>query len=77
MKYDLIIVSASKDASLRKMTQDAIDSCLADGADVNVILVETFQDTKYRGVNTYIFFNGEFNYNNSIVTGKQIGRAHV
>ena len=77
MKYDLIIVSASKDASLRKMTQDAIDSCLADGADVNVILVETFQDTKYRGVNTYIFFNGEFNYNHCLNLGLKHRKGDV
>jgi hypothetical protein len=51
------------------MTQDAIDSCLADGADVNVILVETFQEVKYTGVNTYVFFNGEFNYNHCLNLG--------
>ena len=54
------------------MTQDAIDSCLADGADVNVILVETYRETKYKGVNTYIFFNGEFNYNHCL----NLGLAH-
>ena len=48
MKYDLIIISASKDSSLKKMTQDAIDSCLADGADVNVILVETHRSLSIR-----------------------------
>ena len=72
MKYDLIIVAASKDDSLRKMTQEAIDSCLSDGADVNVILVETFQETKYRGVNKYILFTGEFNYNHCL----NLGLAH-
>ena len=58
MKYDLIIVSASKDSSLIKMTQDAIDSCLADGADVNVIMVETFKIANYRNVNKTVLFTG-------------------
>ena len=66
MKYDLIIVSASRDASLRKMTQDAIDSCLADGADVNVIMVETFKIANYRNVNKTVLFTGEFNYNHCL-----------
>ena len=77
MKYDLIIVSASKDTSLKKMTQDAIDSCLADGADVNVILVETFQGTKYRGVNKYILFTGEFNYNHCLNLGLKHRKGDV
>jgi hypothetical protein len=69
MKYDLIIVAASKDESLRKMTQQAIDSCLADGADVNVILVETFKQHPYANVNTTVFFDGEFNYNRCLNLG--------
>ena len=69
MKYDLIIVSATRDSSLKKMTQDAIDSCLADHADVNVILVETFKKTEYNHVNKYVFFDGEFNYNHCLNLG--------
>ncbi len=72
MKYDLIIVSASKDSSLIKMTQDAIDSCLADGADVNVIMVETFKIANYRNVNKTVLFTGEFNYNHCL----NLGLAH-
>lgn len=63
MKYDLIIVAASKDHGLVEMTQRAIDSCLADGADVNVILIETATRARYRGVNQTIFWNKPFNYN--------------
>ena len=45
------------------MTQDAIDSCLADGADVNVIMVETFKIANYRNVNKTVLFTGEFKHN--------------
>jgi hypothetical protein len=69
MKYDLIIVAATKDIALQKMTQEAIDSCLADKAEVNVILVETFKEYPYRGVNKTVFFNGEFNYNHCLNLG--------
>ena len=72
MKYDLIIVAASKDDSLRRMTQQAIDSCLKDGAEVNVILVETFKRTEYQKVNKTIFFTWEFNYNHCL----NLGLAH-
>ena len=69
MKYDLIMVAASRDAALQKITQEAIDSCLADKVDVNVILVETFKEFPYSNVNKTIFFNGEFNYNHCLNLG--------
>jgi len=69
MKYDLIMVVASRDRSLIDMTQRAIDSCLADGADVNVILIETFRKTHYRGVSNYILYTGPFNYNRCLNEG--------
>jgi len=77
MKYDLIIISASKDLSLKKMTQDAIDSCLADGADVNVILVETYQKTEYKNVDKYVLFEGEFNYNHCLNLGLKHRKGDV
>jgi len=69
MKYDLIMVVASRDRSLIEMTQRAIDSVLADGADVNVILVETFKRAHYRGVNKLIMFDRPFNYNGCLNEG--------
>ncbi len=69
MKYDLIMVAASRDRALIDMTQRAIDSCLQDGADVNVILVETHTKHRYRGVNEFIFFSGPFNYNHCLNMG--------
>jgi hypothetical protein len=77
LKYDLIIVAASKDDALRKMTQEAIDSCLMDRADVNVILVETFKKYTYRNVNTEIFFEGEFNYNHCLNLGLKHRKGDV
>jgi hypothetical protein len=44
---------------------------LADKADVNVILVETFREYPYKNVNKTIFFNGEFNYNHCLNLGLQ------
>jgi len=69
MKYDLIIIVASKDEDLRRMTQAAIDSCLADHADVNVILVETFKECEYHNVNKLVNYEGEFNYNRALNLG--------
>lgn len=63
------MVAASRDKALIDMTQRAIDSCLADGAEVNVVLIETFAKHKYRGVNELIFFEGPFNYNRCLNTG--------
>lgn len=69
MKYDLIMVVASRDLALIAMTQRAIDSCLQDGADVNVILVETFKETAYKGVDKLIMYQGDFCYNRCLNKG--------
>jgi len=62
---------------LIKMTQRAIDSCLADGADVNVIVVETFKKTEYRGANKTVMYEGEFNYNRCLNTGIKYAKGDV
>lgn len=77
MKYDLIIVAASKDLALIRMTQEAIDTCLADKADVNVILVETFRITKYFGVDKYLYYNKPFNYNGCLNMGLKYRKGDV
>ena len=69
MTYDLIIVSASRGQALIDMTQRAIDSCLADSRDVNVILIETGNPYKYQNVNLWIEYNGQFNYNRALNIG--------
>lgn len=69
MKYDLIMVAASRDRALIDMTQRSIDTCLNDGAEVNVILIETFEKHEYRGVNELILYDEPFNYNRCLNTG--------
>ena len=74
MKYDLIIVAATKDESLLRMTQQAINSCVNDGAEVNVILVETFRRSvaelsAYTKVNKFVIYTEEFNYNRCLNRG--------
>lgn len=77
MKYDLIIVAASKDPQLVSMTQRAIDTCLSDGADVNVILVETFKKTRYRGVNRVVIYDEPFCYNRCLNKGLQFATGDI
>lgn len=81
MKYDLIIVACSKNQNLVNITQRCIDSCLDDGADVNVILVETngTQAPPYRGVNEVVMYKGEFCYNRALNMGlkKVKGEIHI
>lgn len=69
MTYDLIMVAASRDKALIDMTQRSIDTCLADGVEVNVILIETFAEHRYRGVNETIRYVEPFNYNHCLNIG--------
>lgn len=77
MTYDLIIVSQSK-GELIEITQNCIDSALQDGADVNVILVET-SGTKvnYKNVNEYIMYSGTFCYNHALNLGLEKVKGDV
>jgi hypothetical protein len=68
MSYDLIIVTKS-DASLIPITQRCISTARADGADLNVIIVETGQPYIYTGADKFIEYNGEFNYNRALNMG--------
>lgn len=77
MKYDLIIVAQSKDRDLIMMTQNTINTCLSDGADVNVILVETYMPTKYDHVDEYINYEGDFNYNHALNLGIEKAKGDI
>ena len=79
MKYDLIMVTASRNNSFIQMTQNAIDSCLKDGADVNVIIVETACKHQYARANEIVMYEGEFNYNRALNQGlrKAKGDIHI
>jgi hypothetical protein len=71
MSYDLIIVSQSS-PSLIPITQQCIDTARVDGADLNIIVVETGQPYKY-DVDKIIEYNGEFNYNRAL----NLGLKHI
>jgi hypothetical protein len=78
MYYDLIIVSKSITKPIRQITQNCIDSARDDG-DINVILVETGQAFNYTGVNTFIEYQGAFNYNRALNMGLHActGEIHI
>src|SRR5665648_800354 len=76
MTYDLIIVSQSS-PDLIHMTQNCIDSALADTKDINVILVESGQPYKYENVNKFIEYNGVFNYNRALNLGLKHAKGDV
>jgi glycosyltransferase involved in cell wall biosynthesis len=76
MNYDLIIVSQSS-SNLIQMTQNCIDSALADTKDINVIIVESGQPYKYSGVNKFIEYNGVFNYNRALNIGLKYAKGDV
>lgn len=73
--YDLIIASQSSPA-LIPVTQQCIDSARADGADMNIIIVETGQPYKY-DVDKIIEYNGEFNYNRALNIGLKYRKGDV
>ena len=76
MTYDLIIVTQSS-PDLIQMTQDCIDSALADTKDINVIIVESGQPYKYRRVNKFLEYNGAFNYNRALNLGLKYAKGDV
>jgi glycosyltransferase involved in cell wall biosynthesis len=68
MIYDLIIVTQSS-PELIPITQRCIDSARADTKDINVIIVETGEVYKYDFVDTFIKYEGVFNYNRALNMG--------
>ena len=75
MTYDLIIVSKS-DSDLIQMTEQCIASACQDGADLNVIVIETGNPYKY-DVDKIIEYNGEFNYNRALNIGLKYAKGDV
>ena len=75
MKYDLIIVTQSK-GDLIQMTEQCINSARIDGADLNIIIVETGQPYKY-DVDRIIEYNGEFNYNRALNLGLKYVKGDI
>jgi len=80
MDYDLIVVARSMDDHTKNITQQTITSCLdtAEGKQVNVILVETNgKIVKYKGVNKYVKYEGEFRYNHALNMGLKYKKGRV
>ena len=76
MTYDLIIVTQSR-ADLIQMTQECINSALADTKDINAIIVESGQPYKYNNVNRFIEYNGVFNYNRALNLGLKYAKNEI
>ena len=64
MKTDILIIAASKNDELIKITQNAIDSC----GMANVYVIETHSIHKYKGAKV-LKYSGQFNYNKCINFG--------
>jgi hypothetical protein len=75
MTYDLIIVSQSK-GDLIKVTQNCIDSARKDGAELNIIIVETGNPYKYN-VDKIVEYNGQFNYNHALNLGLKYAKSDI
>ena len=75
MTYDLIIVSQSN-GNLSQITQQCIDSARQDGAELNIIVVETGNPYKY-DVDKIIEYNGMFNYNRALNLGLKYVKNEV
>lgn len=76
MTYDIIIVTQST-KDLIPVTQQCIDTARADTDQINVIIVETGQPYKYSGVDRFIEYNGEFNYNRALNLGLKFAKGDV
>lgn len=78
MIYDLIIVSRSSTPELTATTQKAIDSAMQDGAEVNVIIVETSGKKVNYNVEV-IYYSDPFNYNRCLNLGllRAKGDIHI
>lgn len=75
MSYDLIIVSKSTDKTIA-VTQRCIDTALAE-CDCYVILIETGNPYRYSGVNKFIEYNGQFNYNRALNMGLKYAKGDI
>lgn len=74
--YDLIIVSQSR-PGLFEVTQRCIDTAREDGADMNVIIVETGDSHQYRGADKYVKYTGDFCYNRALNLGLDLREKEI
>lgn len=72
---DVVILSNAKTAKLRRMTQHAVDTCLAgaNGLSLNITVMEQ-TGARYQNATT-VYNPGPFNYNRSANAGAVLGTA--
>lgn len=73
---DVVFISNGSDTGMRRMTQEAINSCLsgANGLAINIIVVEQNTEASYSGCKT-VHVTTPFNYNGRANQGARLGRA--
>lgn len=78
MKYDLIIPTKTS-PRLIPVTQQTIDTARQDGADINIVLIESGEDYQYSGVDKYLKYEGTFCYNRALNMGlrEAVGDVHI
>lgn len=67
-EIDVIIVSNAKSEAYRKMTQNAVNTCMQDSNKINVFVMEQQKNVKYTHATT-INYGFDFNYNKVINEG--------
>lgn len=76
MKVDIVILSNAKNAELKRITQQAIDTCLASESEneFNFIVIEQNNQVEYTGCQVHYDYD-DFNYNRSMNKGISLGEA--
>lgn len=70
LSYDLVIVAKSSSDTLKAMTRRCINSARQDGANLNIIIVETSGiKHHYRDIDRIVMYKGPFNYNHALNEG--------
>ena len=78
MKYDLIVVVLSSKVRLIEMTQRGIDSARQDGADLNIIVVETHSVIhEYQNIDKLVHYKGDFCYNRALNEGLKYATGDI
>lgn len=76
MSYDLILIVKSQ-PGLFDITQRCIDTAREDGADLNIIIVESGDDHQYAGADKYIRYEGQFCYNRALNLGLTLKEKQI
>lgn len=73
---DVVIISCGQYNTHKRLTQNAVNSCLNSGDGFRIIVIETCKDQKYENCETYYYPpKGKFNYNRALNYGMQISTS--